>query len=115
MFTGLASGNYTVTIQDAKGFEASVNVTIGNNCLQLAFSVVNTTCSRSNGSITATGANGTSPYSYSLDGTNFQLSPVFAGLPAGAYTVTLQDATGLETTAGITLTDALAPLISLDR
>lgn len=41
---------------------------------------------------------GTPPYLYSVDaGQNFQQGNVFSGLPAGAYTVLVQDANGCET------------------
>jgi hypothetical protein len=52
----------------------------------------NATCGASNGSITATGLGGTTPYQYSLDGITYQASNIFTGLAAGAYTVTIKDA-----------------------
>ena len=51
----------------------------------------NYTCN-SNGTVTITGVTGgDAPYSYSIDGTNFQSSNVFTDLTAGTYTVTIQD------------------------
>lgn len=44
----------------------------------------------SDGSITAD-ASGSSGFTYSIDGTNFQSSPVFDGLAAGDYTITARD------------------------
>ncbi|MEQ9467225.1 MAG: hypothetical protein RLN88_07415 [Ekhidna sp.] len=44
------------------------------------------------GSITVSGSGGTKPYSYSIDGVNFQSSTVFDGLAASTYTITIKDA-----------------------
>jgi len=43
------------------------------------------------GEITATGADGTGNYEYSLDGVLFQTGGVFSNLAAGAYSVTVRD------------------------
>lgn len=55
--------------------------------------VVNTNCSNANaGSITLNATGAIAPYTYSIDGTNFQTSNVFNGLAAGNYTVVIKDA-----------------------
>ncbi len=46
------------------------------------------------GSITAMGQSGSPVYQYSLDGVNFQPSPVFSNLDAGVYEVFIQDRKG---------------------
>ncbi|SNT30590.1 SprB repeat-containing protein [Ekhidna lutea] len=56
-------------------------------------SLVNPTCS-TQGSITVGGSGGTTPYTYSIDGTNFQSTTEFSGLVAGDITVTIMDADG---------------------
>jgi hypothetical protein len=61
----------------------------------------NATCGASNGSITATGLGGTTPYQYSLDGITYQVSNIFTGLAAGAYTVTIKDASNCINTSAI--------------
>ena len=62
-----------------------------------------TTCEMSNGSIIATASGGTSPYSYSLDGVNFQSSGIFSNLQASTYTITAKDALGAVSTTTLTL------------
>ncbi|HZV68025.1 MAG TPA: T9SS type A sorting domain-containing protein [Saprospiraceae bacterium] len=55
---------------------------------------------------------GVPPYSYSLDGINFQSGATFDGLPAGTYTVTVKDSQspGVTGTIGpITIADAPEP------
>ncbi len=49
------------------------------------------TCNASgNGTITITASGGLTPYSYSIDGINFQASNVFTNLAAGSYTAWVQ-------------------------
>lgn len=94
LFSGLAAGSYTVSIKDANGCIVSQPATVSLNCPQVTATVLPETCGSSNGSITAAGSAGTSPYQYSLDGINFQVSPVFSGLNANTYTITIKDALG---------------------
>ncbi|MBK9673365.1 MAG: gliding motility-associated C-terminal domain-containing protein, partial [Bacteroidetes bacterium] len=106
IFTGLAAGAYTVTIKDANNciYTTSViNVNSNSGATVTAISN-NSTCGASNGSITATGLGGTTPYQYSLDGITYQASNIFTGLAAGAYTVTIKDANNcINTTAAVNI------------
>jgi len=113
VFSGLAAGDYTLTIKDANGFTKPVTVSIQNNCLAISLSAVNTVCTNSAGMITVTGSGGTGNYTYSLDGIHFQGSNVFNNLPPGDYTVTLQDGS-LSKTRGIIITDMPGPKITVD-
>ena len=64
------------------------------------------TCYNGNdGAVTVTSSGGTTPYTYSIDGVNFQASPTFTGLVAGTYTVTTQSGTGCQATVDVTLTE----------
>lgn len=94
-FTGLASGNYTVTVTDTNGCTLSIDNTITTpDVLSLTATIV------SDNSIMITGAGGTAPYEYSIDGTTFQSSPIFSGLANGNFTITIRDDNGcLATTA----------------
>ncbi|MBK9798387.1 MAG: hypothetical protein IPP56_01205 [Bacteroidetes bacterium] len=103
IFTGLAAGAYTVTIKDANNCintTAVVNIANTSGATVTAVSS-NATCGASNGSITATGLGGTTPYQYSLDGITYQASNVFAALAAGAYTVTIKDANNCINTSSV--------------
>ncbi len=93
IFTGLAAGAYTVTIKDANNCINTTSVTIAssNGATVTAIST-NASCGISNGTITATGTGGITPYQYSIDGINFQANNIFTGLATGAYTVTIKDA-----------------------
>ncbi len=72
-------------------------------------SVVNVACNGGNsGSVTAVGAGGSgAPYTYSIDGTTFQASGIFAGLTAGTYTLTAKDAGGCMGQTTVTVTEPL--------
>lgn len=55
--------------------------------------VVNASCTNpSGGSITINATGAIAPYTYSIDGTNFQASNAFTGLTQGAKTITIKDA-----------------------
>ena len=71
------------------------------------------TCRNKNGSITASGSNGTAPYQYSIDGINFQNNNIFDTLTAGNYTITAKDANGLTKDSIVTITDSPGPKISV--
>ena len=95
VFNNLPAGDYTVTIKGANGAMSSAAVTIKANCLLAGAVPVDAACGKSDGSITVTGSGGSIPYAYSLDGVNFTGNTFFSGLSAGAYTITLKDATGV--------------------
>ncbi|AWH85783.1 hypothetical protein HYN59_11975 [Flavobacterium album] len=99
VFSGLTPGNYTITSMTALGC-TSVTATITINPAPTSPAVATTTvaqptCTTATGTITVT--NPTTPageYTYSIDGTTFQASPVFANLAPGNYTVTTQNSAG---------------------
>ena len=123
-FTGLASGNYTITAKSSAGCTGSAQVTVGsfNPCAGVTITVattqVNPTTGQSNGSITAT-ASGSTGFTYSLNGGAYQASGTFTGLATGNYTVTAKNSNGCTGVAqvalgstnpcsGVTITVALA-------
>jgi gliding motility-associated-like protein len=92
--TGLSSGDYFVTITDANGCqtESSVSITEPEE-FSIGFEVAQPDCFGHNqGSITVMQTGGVLPIRYSIDGINFQSSPIFNGLNSGTYTVTAIDA-----------------------
>ena len=95
-FSGLTAGNYTITIRDANLCTFDVPVNITEPAASLTGSItnqVNVSCFGGNdGEVTVEGANGTSPYEYSINGVDFQTSGTFTGLSEGNYTVTVRDA-----------------------
>jgi len=92
--TGLSSGDYFVTITDSNGCQTNSSVSISEpEEFSIGFVVAQPDCfGHSHGSITVMQAGGVLPIRYSIDGINFQSSPVFNGLNSGTYTVTTLDA-----------------------
>jgi hypothetical protein len=81
-------------------------------CSDLLFintTTINATCNANNGVINIV-AYGPPPLSYSIDGLNFQTSPVFSGLAAGNYTVILKDGTGCTKTKPVSVSSTATTL-----
>lgn len=93
VFSSLVNGNYTVFVRDANGCLASESVTININALGVgAVLVQGIQCNgQSTGTINASASGGIGPYQYSLNNGPRQSSPLFTGLPAGTYRVTVFD------------------------
>lgn len=113
VFNNITPGIYTVTVKDANGCMASTTVTVANSPAPsvTAFSTA-AACNNVNGTITATGAGGIAPLQYSINGVSFQASNVFTGLAAGAYTITVKDATGCTNIINITVAATNAPSVT---
>lgn len=113
LFAGLGAGVYTVTVRDANGCKSTAVVTITNtNGPTLTLSSTNAGCGSNNGSITATAASGTAPYTFSINGVSFQSSNFFTGITGGTYTVTVKDANNCINAVQVTITSSPAPQLS---
>ncbi len=113
VFSGLIAGAYNITIRDKLFYTNQLTVKVINVCPTVTAVVTKGLCGTAKASITATGANGAEPYSYSIDGVHFQTSTVFAGLPDGTYTVTVKDARNLTSTVSVTTINYPAPLVTV--
>lgn len=108
-FTGLAAGNYVVVAKNASGCTGSKSFVVNDPCtlknITITGTVVNTTSpTATNGSITAT-ANGSTGFTYSLNGGAFQPTGVFTGLAVGTYVVTAKDFEGCLKNQSFTIVD----------
>jgi gliding motility-associated-like protein len=97
-FTGLSAGNYSMLVKDKNGCTKSINAIIVEPNLATTVSVssiVDVDCKgNSTGTVTLTGAGGTSPYYYNLGSGSYGSSSVFDKLAAGTYTFGIKDANG---------------------
>jgi gliding motility-associated-like protein len=95
-FTGLTSGNYTVTVTDANGCTEVVNVVVPSAAGPVPFVDAQSpvTCAGGlNGSVTISAGGGSAPYQFSLDAGPNQPSNTF-NVTAGAHSVDVTDANG---------------------
>ncbi|MFM9052061.1 MAG: hypothetical protein ACKOKF_07060, partial [Bacteroidota bacterium] len=105
--SALPSGAYTVTITDNNGCSEQVAIGVSNTSAPVAsiISSTNISCANgSNGSATVSVSSGIAPYTYSWSPSGGNAATA-SGLPAGAYTVTVQDVNGCNTTATINLSE----------
>lgn len=110
--TGLAPGNYLVTVTDANNCIATGMATVNSSSdLFVSTSSTDATCGGSNGSATATVSGGVSPYTYlwSTGATTAQITNV----AAQTYTVTVSDAGGCSVPMSVTVYSPGSPSVSV--
>lgn len=108
--SGLAAGNYTVTIQDSNSCQESFTMTI-EEPVELTASVSGTdeNCGGSDGSILISAAGGNGGNYYDI-GNAANYTGVFVGLPAGNYNIVVTDINGCSVQLNQTLVNNLAPV-----
>ncbi len=106
------AGTYTLIVTDANGCTASAESTITEPAsVSLTATPTDVLCNGNNdGTITIAASGGTANFTYSLDGVNFQNENIFENLPAGTYTVFVNDDNDCTANEEITISepDALA-------
>ena len=112
---GISAGLYELLIVDDEGCEEIYNFEVFEpTLLEIETDSVAVTCSDSNdGSVSIVASGGTGPYSYSLDGLNFQLLNNFDNLSAGSYFPQIEDANGCFLTAPVVVLNA-PPSLTVD-
>lgn len=87
------AGTYTINVKDNLNCIASTVITLKPYTPVSATTIVtNATCfGTANGSIRVLANGGATPYTYSLDGTNYQTSNTFNNLAAKTYTIRIKD------------------------
>jgi len=93
-YTGLAAGTYTLQIKDGNNCtkDTIVSVVPLGGVTVASLNVTQPNCAGNTGSITINGTGGVTPYTYSINGVNFNASNIFGSLASGSYTVTIKDA-----------------------
>ncbi|MFO7790297.1 MAG: gliding motility-associated C-terminal domain-containing protein, partial [Bacteroidales bacterium] len=117
LFTGLTAGTYTLEVTDDNGCSDNIDITITQPdellISEVAASHVDVDCfGNATGELEVTATDGTSPYSYSLDGGAAQGTGLFTGLTAGTYTLEVTDDNGCTDNMDITITQPDELLIS---
>ncbi len=97
-FSALRAGNYIVYIKDANGciISSTISITQPATAIIVTASKTNETCpGAKDGSITAAGAGGLSPYKYRFGSTGaYGPANIFNNLNAGSYRIYVIDANG---------------------
>ncbi len=104
-FTGLNIGTFNIVVADASGCQGFASASLTNpNSPTLIATATNITCFGANdGTITANASGGSPTYNYSLDGVNYAPVSTISNLPAGNYTVYVQDAGSCQSTASVVI------------
>lgn len=99
--TGIAAGGFSVTVTDASFCESINNIAVTNSTPELLTSSSTASCGNANGIASVAASGGLIPYSYrwSSGGTN----AVESNLTPGAYTVTVEDASGCLNIGNVTV------------
>ncbi len=102
--TGLAPGEYVVTITDDQGctIEATVTVNSFECAIGVSISSQDVSCfGYTNGEASASVSNGVPPFTFSWS--NGDTGPIVQNLDVGNYTVTAEDANGCPSTANFSI------------
>ena len=114
IFTGLASGNYTLKVMNADGcIGPDTTVTINAQPTTPSaptITVTQTSCTLSTGTLTVTAPLGTGLKYFIIGRTDTSTTGVFSGIPAGTYVVKAMNASGC-ISAGTTDSIKVAPAI----
>lgn len=111
--TGLAAGNYTVTVTDSNACMATTGVTITQPSVLIATmgAIHNPPCNGDTGNAVVTLSGGTSPYTYSWSPSGGS-NATGTGLTAGSYTVTFKGAGNCTAKASVVITQPPAMVIT---
>jgi hypothetical protein len=101
-FNNINAGTYTIYAKDARGCTGSTIATLGSApALTISPYVQNATACNNDGLIKVYRTGGTPPYSYSMDGINYQVSNAFTDLaPAGGLRAYVKDSRGCVIVSG---------------
>lgn len=111
----VAAGTHQYTVRDAAGATTTRSITVSQPA---ALDLVVSTEAMGIGETTTTATidvtGGTAPYSYSIDGSAFQSSNVFAGIGVGDHMATVLDANGCTRTENFGVALSLAQNLSIN-
>lgn len=109
--TGLAPGNYNITVTDASGCVSTLSLMVpGASAITANASVIAIVCGTKAGTIDITATGGAAPYDY-LWSTGDTLQSIFVVIE-GTYDVTVTDANGCQQTTSINVPRGSGPNVA---
>lgn len=109
---GLTAGLYSVTVTDTKGCNLTKTVSITQpSSVSILSNTTTANCNQSNGSANVIASGGIGPYTYTWS--TSVTGPILSNVPAGTYTVNVQDANGCITTLAATIPNASGPVVTI--
>ncbi|MFZ1529423.1 MAG: SprB repeat-containing protein [Ferruginibacter sp.] len=113
VFTGLASGNYTITIKDATGCTNVTTIAVAStNGPAVTATTTVSSCASNTGSITIAATGGVLPYQYSINGTTFVATATFSALAPGNYVAYVRDNAGCISTLPVVVSGIAGPTLT---
>ncbi len=116
--TGLAQGNYQVTVSDAVGNTtfADFNVHTKAPLIATVDSIVHVSCyAYSDGLIKASVSGGTPPYSFRWNTAEMDTTPLLTNRYAGIYTILVSDSLGKQSNFSVAITQPDSLIILAER
>ncbi|WP_394774366.1 T9SS type A sorting domain-containing protein [Flavobacterium sp.] len=104
-------GGYTITVKDSNNFKTTtwVNITPARSAVITSEIVSEISCNGAkDGVIKINVVEGQSPYTYSIDNGNFQLTETFRDLSAGNHMIRVLDGNSCEVTISVKLSEPVA-------
>ncbi|WP_181358605.1 gliding motility-associated C-terminal domain-containing protein [Taibaiella chishuiensis] len=103
--TGLPAGAYTVTVTHGNGctFDTTIMVKANPALWAGIAGMDDAICTSENGQVIAKGIGGTSPWTYSINGSPYGADATFRSLPPGIYLVSVKDQYGCEADTAVDL------------
>jgi hypothetical protein len=114
-FEAKSSYSIRVRVTDSTSltFDKTITISITDVTITPTLTTTNATCNGGTGSIVVSSvAGGTANYTYSKDGTNYQVSSTFSSLTAGNYTIYARDSYGEVGSTNATVTQPTAVSVS---
>ena len=103
-FYNIGAGVHHMYTKDANGVVSIYTVTTSPLCpVSATYLATDASCNHNDASLTISPAYGTAPYTYTIDGINYQAGNTFSALDEGNYTFTIKDANGVSYSENATI------------
>lgn len=113
VFNGLPVDTYTVFVTDEVGCTVTAAVELDETIPTITeVAVTNSTCGVANGQLSVTVAGGVPPYQLFFNGILSTSGLTLGNLPAGTYTLRIEDAAGCSASSQATLNSATVPILT---